>query len=164
MLTKYISIFIFSALRALGGDVEIFKTKFCVGSRNKFLGRSWWKDRSAKGNFTCALVFQTKFLRGDLDKKIDFQRIEISNSSPILFYLLGSNSSSKDWRIFLPRDEFAKNSSKFAKISNKSYKTVFQNGNVCDFQLLGNIEYQYYLHILQTLRWQSRSKFAIGEV
>ena len=32
-------------------------------------------------------------------------------------------------------------SSKSAKISNKSYKTVFQNGNVFDFQLLGNIEY-----------------------
>ena len=40
-----------------------------------FSGRSWWKDRFSKNNITCVLIFQTKFLGGDLDEKIDFQSV-----------------------------------------------------------------------------------------
>ena len=38
-------------------------------------GRSWLKDRFSKFKFTCALILQTKCLRGDLNEKIDFRKV-----------------------------------------------------------------------------------------
>ena len=38
-----------------------------------YAGLLWWKDWFPKGTTTWPLIFSTKFLRCDLDEKIDFQ-------------------------------------------------------------------------------------------
>ena len=65
------------------GDVDIFLTKLSLGDLHE-------KINFQNSKITCALIFQTNFLRGDLDEHINFQIVLCSNSSPNVFYHLGS--------------------------------------------------------------------------